>query len=348
MHLRPNSLQPETDLIQLPPKASAGSTRVIPNPKAKLLDQVREVLRVKHYSIRTEDAYVGWIKRFIFFHGKRHPRELGPAEVQAFLSHLAVEGQVAASTQNQALNALVFLYNEVLHMELGALDELVRARRPKRIPVVLTKEEVQRVNAAMTGTSQLMARLLYGAGLRLMECLRLRVKDVDFAANHIIVRNGKGDQDRVTMLPTTLKPALSQHLERVKILHEKDLVDGYGAVYLPEALDRKYPNAARQWVWQYVFPSNTRSTDPRSGIQRRHHASEVALQRAVRTAAHLARINKVVTPHTFRHCFATHLLEANYDIRTVQELLGHSRVDTTMIYTHVMNQPGVGVRSPLD
>ena len=348
MHLRPNNLQPAQTPIPFPRNASAGSTRVIPNPNAKLLDQVREVLRVKHYSIRTEDAYLGWIKRFIFFHGKRHPREMGAPEVQAFLSHLAVEGQVAASTQNQALNAIVFLYNQVLHMELGALDELVRPRRPKRIPVVLTKEEMQRVTAAMTGTAQLMARLLYGSGLRLMECLRLRVKDVDFAANHIIVRNGKGDQDRVTMLPTTLKPILSQHLERVRLLHEKDLADGYGEVYLPEALSRKYPNAARQWVWQYVFPSNTRSVDPRSGIERRHHASEVALQRAVRAAAQLARISKVVTPHAFRHSFATHLLEANYDIRTVQELLGHSRVDTTMIYTHVMNQPSVGVRSPLD
>lgn len=348
MGLSDNNLQADLNPAFNPQKPSAVSTQVIPNPKAKLLDQVREVLRVKHYSIRTEDAYVGWIKRFIFFHGKRHPREMGAAQVQAFLSHLAVEGNVSASTQNQALNALVFLYNEVLHSKLATLDQLVRARRPKRIPVVLTKEEVQRVTAAMTGTTQLMARLLYGSGLRLMECLRLRVKDIDFAANHIIVRNGKGDKDRLTMLPLALKPALHEHLQRVKILHDKDLSEGHGKVYLPEALDRKYPNAPREWAWQYVFPSNSRSTDPRSGIERRHHASEVALQRAVRAAARLAQIRKVVTPHAFRHSFATHLLEAHYDIRTVQQLLGHARVDTTMIYTHVMNKPGVGVRSPLD
>jgi integron integrase len=273
---------------------------------------------------------------------------MAAAEVQAFLSDLAVRQTVSASTQNQALNALVFLYNEVLNLEIGALNELVRARRPKRLPVVLTKDEAQRVIAALTGTTQLMTKLLYGAGLRLMECLRLRVKDVDFVANHIIVRDGKGEKDRVTMLPISIKPLLCEHLKRVKILHEKDLADGYGDVYLPEALGRKYPNAAREWSWQYVFPSNNRSRDPRSGAMRRHHANEVGLQRAVRAAASIAQISKPVTPHAFRHSFATHLLEAGYDIRSVQELLGHSRVDTTMIYTHVMNQPGVGVRSPLD
>ena len=321
---------------------------MLPNPKAKLLDQVREVLRVKHYSIHTEDAYVGWIKRFIFFHGKRHPREMGAAQVQAFLSDLAVKGEVSASTQNQALNSLVFLYSEVLHQELGWMNELVRAKRPKRVPTVMSKEEVRRVLAAMTGTTQLMARLLYGTGMRLMECLRLRVKDVDFANNYIVIRDGKGDKDRITMLPATLKAPLQEHLKRVRILHDKDLADGYGEVYLPDALARKYPRAARERPWQWLFPSARLSVDPRSGKQRRHHADPQALQRAVRAAVRLAQIPKPVSCHTFRHSFATHLLEAGYDIRTVQELLGHEKLDTTMIYTHVMRQPGIGVRSPLD
>lgn len=324
----------------------SAAARVIPHPKARLLDQVREVLRVKHYSLHTEKTYVDWIKRFIFFHGKRHPRDMGAAEVQAFLSDLAVRGNVSASTQNQALNALVFLYRQVLHLEIGALDELVRARRPRRMPTVLAREETQRVLAALSGTYQLLGRLLYGTGLRLMECLRLRVKDIDFAMNHIIVRNGKGDKDRVTMLPESLKGQLQDHLRRVKILHEQDLAAGHGEVYLPEALARKYPAAARQWAWQYAFPSAR--LDTRSGKNRRHHLDEQALQRAVRAAVKLAAINKPASCHTLRHCFATHLLEAGYDIRTVQELLGHAHVNTTMIYTHVMNRPGVGARSPLD
>jgi integron integrase len=325
-----------------------GLSKVMPNPKAKLLDQVREVLRVKHYSIHTEDAYVGWIKRFIFFHGKRHPRDMGATEVQAFLSDLAVKAEVSASTQNQALNALVFLYSEVLHQELGWMNELVRAKRPRRVPTVMSKEEVQRVLAAMTGTPQLMAQLLYGTGIRLMECLRLRVKDLDFANNYIVIRDGKGDKDRITMLPATLKAGLQEHLKRVRILHEKDLADGCGDVYLPDALARKYPTAAREWAWQWLFPSTRLSVDPRSGKQHRHHADPQALQRAVRAAVRLAQIPKPVSCHTFRHSFATHLLEAGYDIRTVQELLGHQKLDTTMIYTHVMRQPGIGVRSPLD
>jgi len=319
---------------------------VLPNPKAKLLEQVREVLRVKHYSIHTEEAYAGWIKRFIFFHGKRHPRAMGAPEVQAFLSELAVKAEVSASTQNQALNALVFLYSEVLHQELGWMNGLVRAKRPKRMPTVMSKEEVQRVLAAMTGTPQLMARLLYGTGMRLMECLRLRVKDVDFANNYMVVRDGKGEKDRMTMLPATLKAGLEEHLKRVRILHEKDLADGWGEVYLPDAL--RYPTAAREWAWQSLFPSARISVDPRSGGKRRHHADPQALQRAVRAAVRLAQIPKPVSCHTFRHSFATHLLEAGYDIRTVQELLGHAKVDTTMIYTHVMRERGIGVRSPLD
>ena len=342
--------QLQTAALRSAPKLKyvPGLSKVVPNPKAKLLDQVREVLRVKHYSIHTEDAYVGWIKRFIFFHGKRHPREMGATEVQTFLSDLAVRGNVSASTQNQALNALVFLYSEVLHQELSWMNELVRARRHKRVPTVMSKEEVQRVLAAMTGTPQLMARLLYGTGMRLMECLRLRVKDVDFANNYIIIRDGKGDKDRITMLPATLKASLQEHLKRVGILHEKDLADGYGEVYLPEALARKYPKAAREWSWQWLFPSARISIDPRSARHRRHHADPQLLQRAVRAAVRLAQIPKPVSCHTFRHSFATHLLEAGYDIRTVQELLGHEKLDTTMIYTHVMRQPGIGVRSPLD
>lgn len=325
-----------------------GLSKVIPNPKAKLLDQVREVLRVKHYSIHTEGAYVGWIKRFIFFHGKRHPREMSAPEVQAFLSDLTVRGEVSPSTQNQALNALVFLYGEVLHQQLGWMNELVRARRPKRLPTVMSQAEVKRVLAAMSGTPQLMARLLYGTGMRLMECLRLRVKDIDFANNYIVIRAGKGDKDRLTMLPATLKAALQEHLERVRILHEKDVAGGWGEVYLPDALARKYPTAAREGAWQWLFPSARISVDPRSGRQRRHHADPQALQRSVRAAVRLAQIPKPVSCHTFRHSFATHLLEAGYDIRTVQELLGHQKLDTTMIYTHVMRQPGIGVHSPLD
>ena len=323
------------------------SPKVIPNPKAKLLDQVREVLRVKHYAIRTEEVYIHWIKRYIFFHQKRHPREMNAAEVQSFLSDLALKQKVSASTQNQALNALVFLYNEVLHQELGSLDGLVRAPRSKRIPLVMSRDEVRWVIAAMSGTQQLLARLLYGTGMRLLESLRLRVKDLDFELNQIVVRNGKGDKDRVTMLPASIKPQLQEHLARVKILHEKDLADGFGEVFLPEALERKYPRAAREWGWQYAFPSGRLSEDPRSGKKRRHHLHELILQRAVRKAVEIARIPKPISCHTFRHSFATHLLEAGYDIRTVQELLGHAHVTTTQIYTHVRSKPGLGITSPL-
>lgn len=317
-----------------------------PTPK-KLLDQVRDALHLKHYSIRTENSYVDWIRRFILFHGKRHPNEMGAPEVEAFLTHLAVKENVAASTQNQALSALLFLYREVLKKDLGPIGAL-RAKKPKRLPTVLTKEEVRRVLDHLSGTHRLMAQLLYGSGLRLMECVRLRVKDLDFAQRAIIVRDGKGAEDRVTMLPDSLIAPLQEHLQRVKRLHEEDLAKGHGAVYLPHALERKYPNANREWAWQYVFPSDQLSVDPRSGTVRRHHLDESGLQKAVRQAAKRAGIPKPVTPHTFRHSFATHLLEAGYDIRTVQELLGHKDVRTTMIYTHVLQRGGLAVRSPLD
>ena len=314
----------------------------------KLLDQVREAIQLKHYSIHTEEAYVNWIKRFILFHHKRHPQEMGRAEIEAFLTHLAVHERVAASTQNQALNALLFLYREVLQQDLTFPIHAIRAKKPKRLPTVLTKEEVRQVLAQLSGTHRLMVQLLYGSGLRLMECVRLRVKDVDFAQRQITVRDGKGMQDRVTMLPNSLVTPLQEHLQRVKRLHEEDLARGYGSVYLPFALERKYPNADREWMWQYVFPSGRLSRDPRSGAVRRHHVDESGLQKAVRVAARTAGINKRVSCHTFRHSFATHLLENGYDIRIVQELLGHKDVKTTMIYTDVMNRSGLVVRSPLD
>jgi len=314
----------------------------------KLLDQVRDVIRLKHYSIRTEQSYVDWIKRYILFHKKRHPKDMGRAEVEAFLTYLAVEGNVAASTQNQAFSALLFLYREVLKIELDAPLDAIRAKKPARLPVVLTRAEAHQVIDGMTGTYQLMAKLLYGSGLRLMECVRLRVKDVDFERREIVVRDAKGGHERVTMLSASLVAPLQEHLKRVKLLHEQDLAAGYGHVYLPYALDRKYPNAAKEWGWQYVFPSDRLSTDPRAGVKRRHHVDESNLQRAVKDAVRLARLAKPASCHTFRHSFATHLLESGYDIRTVQELLGHKDVKTTMIYTHVLNRGGLAVRSPLD
>jgi integron integrase len=319
-----------------------------PSHAPKLLDQVRGKIRLKHYSIRTEQAYVDWIKRFILHFGKRHPRELGAAEVEAFLTHLAVAGNVAASTQNQAKSALLFLYREVLEAELPWLDNVERAKAPKRLPVVLTREEVQGVLGRLSGTHWLIASLLYGAGLRIMEGLRLRVKDVEFSRKEILVRDGKGFKDRVTMLPAALVAPLADHLKRVKALHEQDIATGRGAVHLPFALERKYPGAARDWGWQYVFPSANLSEDPRSGIERRHHLQDQAVQRAMRQAVRDAGVTKPATPHTLRHSFATHLLEGGYDIRTVQELLGHADVSTTMIYTHVLNKGGRGVTSPLD
>lgn len=321
---------------------------VTDKPSPKLLDQVRGKIRLKHYSIRTEQAYLDWIKRFILFHGKRHPKDMGPQDVEAFLTHLAVQGKVAASTQNQAKSALLFLYKEVLGIDLPWLDNVERAKAPRRLPVVLTREEVQAVLTRLEGTHWLVASLLYGTGLRIMEAVRLRVKDVDFARREILVRDGKGFKDRVTMLPSTLSAPLKAHLQRVKDLHQQDLEAGFGAVYLPYALDKKYPNAGHDWAWQYVFPSANLSVDPRSGKTRRHHIQDQAVQRAVKQAVRAAGLSKPATPHTFRHSFATHLLEGGYDIRTVQELLGHSDVSTTMIYTHVLNRGGKGVQSPLD
>jgi integron integrase len=314
----------------------------------KLLDQVRAAIRVRHYSLRTEQSYCAWIRRFIFYHDKRHPREMGAAEIRTFLTHLAAERDVAASTQNQALAALLFLYRHVLDIELGPIEDVVRAKRPQRLPVVFTREEVRRIFEHLHGVNHLVVSLLYGSGLRLLECLRLRVKDVDLERSQLVVREGKGQKDRVTMLSTKLHEPLARHLQAVQRLHEKDLRQGYGSVYLPHALARKYPNASRSWEWQYVFPSRTRSTDPRSGEVRRHHLSESAVQRAVRAAVRGAGVQKHGSCHTFRHSFATHLLEAGYDIRTIQERLGHADVSTTMIYTHVLNRGGRGVRSPLD
>ncbi len=314
----------------------------------KLLDQVRNAIRLKHYSIRTEHSYVSWIKRYILYHDKRHPKDMGEREIEDFLTHMAVDLKVASSTQNQAFNALLFLYREVLKIELKESINAIRAKKSQKLPNVLTKSEALKVLAAMDGIYSLMAKLMYGSGLRLMECLRLRVKDIDFARDQIIVRDGKGFKDRVTVLPKTIVPALEAHLEKVKMIHKNDLKDGFGSVYLPNALERKYKNAAREWGWQYVFPSKNVSKDPRSGIVRRHHMHESTIHKAVKRAARLAGISKPVSCHTFRHSFATHLLEAGYDIRTVQELMGHSDVSTTMIYTHVLNRPGVTVKSPAD
>jgi len=318
----------------------------------KLLEQVRGKIRLKHYSIRTEQAYVDWIKRYILHFDKQHPKDLGAAEVEQFLTHLAVHGKVAASTQNQAKSALLFLYKEILELELPWLDDVERAKTPKRLPVVLTQTEIQQILSHLEGTNHLIVSLLYGTGMRIMEVLRLRVKDVDFARKEILIRDGKGYKDRITMLPVSLIDRLQEHLKRVKTLHEKDLNDGFGAVYMPYALNKKYPYAARDWSWQYVFPSSKLSVDPRTTEEtpqtRRHHIQDQAIQRAVRQAVLDAGLTKPATPHTFRHSFATHLLEGGYDIRTVQELLGHSDVATTMIYTHVLNKGGRGVNSPLD
>jgi len=316
--------------------------------KPRLLRQVHEAIRRLHYSRRTEEAYVHWIKRFIFWSGKRHPSTLGEAEVSAFLSHLAVELNVAAATQNQALSALLFLYKQVLGVELPWLDAMVRAKRPVRLPVVLSPGEVAALLAQLEGVHGLMAGILYGCGLRLMECLRLRVKDADFAYRQILVREGKGEKDRVTMLPERLVQALHTQLGAAKRLHAIDLREGYGEVHLPYALARKYPRAGYEWGWQYVFPSKSRSVDPEGGVVRRHHLDESVLARALKQAARDAGIVKRVSAHVLRHSFATHLLQNGYDIRTVQELLGHADVSTTMIYTHVLNKGGRGVRSPLD
>jgi integron integrase len=316
--------------------------------RPRLLTQVHEAIRRRYYSHRTEEAYVHWIKRYIYFSGKRHPADMGEVEVTAFLNYLAVERKVAAGTQNQALSALLFLYREVIKCELPWLDAVQRVTRPARLPTVLTRNEVRRLLAHVQGVNWLLLTLLYGSGLRVMECLRLRVKDLDFGYGQLLVRDGKGEKDRVTMLPETLNDPLRRHLERVRILHARDLREGFGDVHLPYALARKYPRAGREWCWQYVFPSKNRAVDIDSGATRRYHLDVTVPQRAVKDAACATSIMKPVSCHTLRHSFATHLLENAYDIRTVQELLGHSDVSTTMIYTHVLNKGGRGVKSPLD
>lgn len=305
-------------------------------------------MRLRHYSRRTEKAYLHWIRRFLKYHQFRDPSEMGVAEIRSYLSALAVKEQVSASTQNQALNALLFLYREVLGREVGAIDEIVRAKRPKRLPVVLTREEVRAALEGLNGPNKLVVLLLYGSGLRLLECLRLRVKDVDLAARQIMVRAGKGNRDRVTVLPAAARAGLARQLEEVYRRHRQDLARGAGWVEVPDALGRKYPNAGREWGWQWVFPATRQYWEGSSGQHRRHHLHETVIQRAVKKAIHCARIAKPASCHTFRHSFATHLLEDGHDIRTVQELLGHRDVSTTMIYTHVLNRGPIGVRSPLD
>jgi integron integrase len=314
----------------------------------RLLDRVRSAICARHYSRRTEKAYIGWIRRFILFHGKRHPMEMGAVEITAFLSDLAIRGKVSASTQNQALSALLFLYLEVLGRQLDDLGRMVRARRPHRLPEVLTRAEVETLLRRLQGTPWLVGSLLYGSGLRLLEALRLRVKDVDPDAGEIVVRDGKGRKDRVTMLPERVKEVLRRHLGRIREQHDRDLALGFGCAPLPDALARKYPRAGWEWGWQWVFPATRFYLDPSTQQRHRHHLHETVIQRAVREAALGAGIPKRVSPHTLRHSFATHLLESGYDIRTIQELLGHEDVSTTMIYTHVLNRGGHGVRSPLD
>lgn len=325
------------------PKSDAAEPK-----KPRLLDRVRQRMRIGHYSLRTEEAYVDWIRRYIFFHQKRHPVDMGAPEINAFLSHLAVERKVSASTQNQAKAALLFLYQKVLLIDLPWLDGVIQAKRAKRLPTVLTLNETRMLLDQLHGTMLLVVRLLYGTGMRLMECLQLRVKDLDFERLEIVIRQGKGGKDRVTMLPERLVEPLKAHLAKVKALHDQDLENGLGEVFLPDALREKSPKAAHAWGWQWVFPSKQLSRDPRSGIVRRHHLYPETIQRAVREGARAAEIVKCVTPHVLRHSFSTHLLQSGTDIRTLQELLGHKDVETTMIYTHALNRGGRGVVSPLD
>ncbi len=314
----------------------------------KLLERMRAAFRSRHYSPRTEETYINWVIRYIRFHDMKHPADMAEAEVNAFLNHLAVEAKVSASTQNQALSALLFLYRHVLHREIGELNDLVRAHRPRRLPVVLSREEVRDVLQKLNGVKWLAAALMYGTGVRLMECMELRVKDIDFGGHQIIVRDGKGHKDRVTMLPVSLQAPLRDHLQKVRAIHDTDLREGFGRVVMPDALDRKFPNAAAEWIWQWVFPQERRWKDRTSGREGRYHMDESIIQRAVKEAAHRAGTSKRVTCHTLRHSFATHLLESGYDIRTIQELLGHKDLKSTMIYTHVLNRGPSGVSSPMD
>ena len=329
---------------------------VIPDPAAaargaeapKLLERMRHAIRVRHYSIRTEEAYLGWARRF-FAYTRRHPKELEADNINRFLTHLAIKKNVAASTQRQALSAILFLYRNVLKLDPPWIENIVRARQPKNLPVVLSKNEVAAILTRLEGTVQLIVLMLYGTGMRILECLRLRVQDLDFDLGNIAIRDGKGHKDRTALLPDTCRQRLKDHLLHVKELHEQDLNEGFGRVYLPKALDRKYPNAAADWRWQYVFPAGSRGKDPRTGIIRRHHLHNTIIHRAIKQAIRDAHINKNVSCHTFRHSFATHLLMAGYDIRTIQELLGHKDVKTTMIYTHILqNSAGRGIVSPAD
>lgn len=319
-----------------------------PPKQKKLLEQVQDAIRAKHYSLRTEKTYLDWIRRFILYHNKRHPREMGVPEVQDFIVHLATKDNVSASTQNQALSAVTFLYRHVLLKELQFPTDTIRPGRSKPLPVVLTVQEARAVINNMNGTPKLMAKILYGSGLRLMECLRLRVKDVDFGNHQIVIREGKGEKDRFTILPDSITDELQAHLMVVKAMHEKDLKEGFGETSLPYALAQKYKSASKEWLWQYIFPASVRSIDPISQKEKRHHLDPGVLQKAIRKAAQMAKIQKPVSPHIFRHSFATHLLQNGYDIRTVQELLGHKDVNTTMIYTHVLQRGGLAVKSPLD
>ena len=323
-----------------------------PQPVArgkKLLDQYSEALRNRHYSLRTEETYISWARQYILFHNKRHPRDMGAHEINDFITHLVSQRKVSASTQNQALSALLFLYRHVLRVDLDeSLLIAIRPSKPKRVPTVLSREEARNVIAQLSGVYKLMTQIMYGSGLRLMEVLRLRIKDLDFANHQILIRDGKGESDRITPFPDSLLEPLRLHVNKIRIMHQQDLSQGFGTVFLPYAIEQKYPNANREFAWQYVFPAPVLSTDPVSNVRRRHHMDETSLQKAVKRAARLAKIDKPVSPHTFRHSFATHLLESGYDIRTVQELLGHKDVKTTMIYTHVLNRGGLAVKSPLD
>ena len=349
MQPQPDEMQDERESDPAPaPLSTAGLPTRLNSSPPRLLDQIRARIRYRHYSPRTDRAYVDWARRFVLFHAKRHPREMGAREVEAFLTYLADERGLAASSHRQALAALVFLYQEVLGIELPWLTEVGRPKKPKRLPVVLTVDEVRRILARLDGVHGLMARLLCGAGLRLMECVRLRVKDVDLARRELVVRDAKGGRDRVTMLPTSVLPELRGHMERGRILWEHDRARCAPGVELPFALARKYPRGGETWAWLWIFPAAQPSRDPRTGVVRRHHVCEQNVQRAIKRAVRLADISKPATTHTLRHSFATHLLDRGYDIRTVQELLGHRDVSTTMIYTHVLNRGGRGVISPLD
>ncbi len=342
---------PEANSAPFPPNPVSRHPRIIPpepGQKPKLLDRLREALRSRHYSRRTEETYCLWVKRFIYFHKIRHPAEMAEPEINAFLTHLAVKDRVSASTQTQVLSALLFLYRHVVGREIGNLGEVIRARKHRHMPVVMTREETRAFLSCLKGDKWLMASLMYGAGLRLMECLRLRVQDIDFARKEILVRDGKGAKDRITMLPDSLKTPLQDHLKMVKTLHDRDLADGWGRVQMPTALERKYPNAPADWRWQWIFPQEKRWINLRTKEQGRHHIDESLVQKAVKNAVAKVGLTKRATCHTFRHSFATHLLEGGYDIRTVQELLGHKDVSTTMIYTHVLNRGPAGVRSPVD